>query len=57
MSDDRSADAAADEALHGTAEQERRTSLEGETEERTVEELAEGAERAAKQPGFGREGS
>ena len=47
----------AGDILRSTAEQDRATSLQGERAERTVEELAEGAERAAEQDRYGREGS
>lgn len=50
-------DEEADQALGDSIRQEERTSLEGDAAARTVDELAEGAERATRRPGFGREGS
>ena len=47
----------AGDILRSTAEQDRATSLEVDRAERTVDELAEGAERAADQDHYGREGS
>ena len=53
---DPSRDDEADAALRNTREQERVTSLEGTEAGRSLEELAEGLERATDQPGYGREG-
>ncbi|CAN5512368.1 hypothetical protein BH20CHL6_BH20CHL6_16560 [soil metagenome] len=50
------ADDEASASLSATAQQVKQTSLEGTTAERSVEELATGAERAQREPGYGREG-
>ena len=46
----------ADAALDNTRAQLRGTSLEGTEAGRSLEQLEEGAERASRQPGYGREG-